>query len=279
MSDPVLRRGDIRAEVRIAQSLLQSQGYYPYKLDDIFGRLTEQGVAYFQQTHLGPNSSKFLSATSPAGVIDADTWWALRNPSGDEQRNFLDGFIPSGLSAPRRAILQAALKEHRAGVHEIPDGSNWGDGVTKYLEGIGAVYWCCYFTSWVIKQATGNYPLGERHGHCGTFYREAREAGRVYKAGDKIPVPGDLFVYLYKGTTSGPGHIGFVLQTAQDGVRFNSIAGNEGNRVKLGVRDIRRESQLAGFIDVIGDSDAVRSKFSRGLITASSSDSSVGGTR
>jgi hypothetical protein len=59
---------------------------------------------------------------------------------------------PAHLSA---GVISAAFPssiaraEHQAGVHEDPDGSNWGDGVIKYLEegGSPADFWCCFFWS------------------------------------------------------------------------------------------------------------------------------------
>ena len=48
------------------------------------------------------------------------------------------------------------------------------------------------------------------------------------------------------------GHISFVLQLACDAKSYNTVEGNCGNRVKIGRRNLD-DSQLRGFIDIIGD--------------------------
>ena len=274
---PELRRGAKGPNVRILQSALTSRGFV-VMIDGDFGPKTQSTVAYFQQTHLGPDG-EYLSRHEPLGVVTPNTWWAL-NSTAEEQRSNLDTFIPTGLSAQRRSILRVALQEHSAGVREVPDGSNYGDGVTKYLTGVGPAFWCCYAVHWWVNKALGHYPLGERRGLCLDFWNDAKRMGRTYSPAS-IPVPGDAFVILYRadGQLTGSGHTGIVACTSADGARFGTFAGNEGNRVKAGIRRTD-EPILAGFIDMVGDTNTIRDKFARGLFfIGSNSDNSIGSTR
>jgi peptidoglycan hydrolase-like protein with peptidoglycan-binding domain len=64
---PVLRRGSSGEAVRIAQSVLQVNGYYPYTIDGIFGSLTEVAVRSFQTD----------SGLYADGIVGPRTWHAL----------------------------------------------------------------------------------------------------------------------------------------------------------------------------------------------------------
>lgn len=270
---PLLKYGDTGKDVKILQSLLQSQGYFNAYTGGNFKTLTRTAVVYWQQTHLGPDG-KFLE---PDGVVGPKTWWSLFNPVGAPQKSNIKGKVVSGLGEERKKFLEVALHEHEIGVKEIPDGSNWGDGVTKYLEGIGAAFWCAYFVSWCHKEAFSAYPLNTRHGHCLTFWRAAQKAGVAKSKKSYEPIPGDIFIMLYKtssGNLSGAGHTGIVLSVAPDGKSFNTIEGNAGNRVKVGVRDIS-QGTLEGFISL----HPQEGKYEKKLFASEKLDSSFGTTR
>jgi hypothetical protein len=68
---------------------------------------------------------------------------------------------------------------------------------------------------------------------------------------------------LHKDPLQGwcTGHIGFVLQVANDGNSYNTVEGNCGNRIKIGRRDMG-DPLLRGFINIIGD----HPEFSRGSL-------------
>lgn len=257
--------------VQYLQSALLSQGLQ-LKPTGRYDSQTQAAVVYFQQTHQNSKGKPL----EPDAWVGQQTWWAIQNPSGSTQRSFLEGGIPAGLSKPRQAILRAAIKEHQAGTHEIPDGSNYGDGVTKFLEGVGPAAWCCYSVSWVFKAATGSWPLGKRFGLCAALWAEAKKQGRTYTAEQKLPVPGDAFVLLYRGADGkllGTGHTGFVSELGAeadlDKLLFGTLEGNMGNRFKRGRRPVQF-STLAGFIDLVGDADQVRGKFQRGFVSKKS---------
>jgi len=253
MNHETLKFGSRGDDVKLWQSLLRSQGFYNGRVDGYFGSQTTAGTRYFQMTHLGPDK-KSLEVD---GVVGPNTWWAGYHPVGEEQRNHIKPKTPKGLSSKRQAILEIAKKEHAAKTREQPDGSNWGDGVTKILKGVGAAPWCCYFVWWCWKEAFGEWLWGKRHGHCATAWRVAKANKKAFPKKKYSPIPGDFFVMLYKnkhGNYTGSGHIGFVLSVSKDGKSFNTIEGNASNRVKVGVRKLS-QSSLIGFINPYGDDD------------------------
>lgn len=252
---PVLQYGLRNSEhVKAVQHILMSQGYFVGEPKGNFLRLTQDAVRLFQMAHLGPTGA-WLDVD---GVVGPDTWWALYNPSGKPQKSGIKAPIPSGLPQYRQDLLEVAYKEHAIGTKEIPDGSNWGDGVTKFLEGVGPAPWCCFFATWVHNEVFDKNIYGYRHGHVKTLWEHARdkhEGHTKYKTRGYTPLPGDLFVMLYRnssGTLTGSGHIGFVLRTSATGDLFNTVEGNCGNRVKQGLRN-REQDTLIGFINLFDD--------------------------
>lgn len=266
-----LKRGARGEEVITLQQKLKAQGCFTGVIGGNFLKLTEEAVKYFQSTHLGPEG-EFLQVD---GVVGPDTWWALDHPVGRPQKSFLPRRLPGGLTPLRQRQLELALAEHEAGVHEVPDGSNWGDGVVKYQGAKGAP-WCCYFWSWCNRQAFGAYSLGAKFGHCLSAWNKAEELGMARPKESFDPVPGDAFVMLYRnsrGHLSGRGHIGFVLRVEmQNGraVAINTVEGNSANRVKLGKRDLA-SPDIVGFINNYPD-DEQPENWETGLVTAASSD-------
>lgn len=263
----LLKRGSFGPEVVRLQEGLRDQGFYSLAVDGDFGPETAKAVIYFKQTHKGPTGD-WLSNTDGADEKTTPVfWWALANATGEAQRDHLAASLTRGLSDSRKAVLKVALGEHKTGIKEIPNGSNYGDGVTKYLKGVGPAPWCCYCLSWIYHEATGGWPLGSRFGLCRAMWEQAKKDGRTYQ---KKPVPGDAFVILYveNGKLTGFGHIGLVGATADDWIRFSTFEGNAGNRFKAGQRAVG-DNMLAGFIDLHGDADQVRNQFKRGLFRTS----------
>jgi hypothetical protein len=274
----VLRSGDTGDLVKVVQTVLRSQGYFSGAIGGNFLEKTRAAVVYFQQTHLGPEGDP-LPVT---GEVAMDTWWALYHPSGAGQQSHLPS-APSTLLTPlRTAVLDLASGEHRAGICEIPDGSNWGGGVSKYLQAAGSAGnpWCCFFWSWCVHAATGAHPFGRPMGHVLTTWRRAQAKGWARDKAGYAPIPGDAFVMLYrnkKGSLSGTGHIGFVLRTdrVQNARAFNTVEGNCGNRVKVGRREMS-QGTLIGFINQYPAEEQPTS-WEAGLVAAS--DVAGSGTR
>lgn len=277
-SIPVLRRGMRTPLVTKLKSILRSQGAWTGSDSPDFGPRLEAAVRYFQGTHLGPNG-KFLVGD---GEVGPSTWWALYNPSGEAQRSLIvapamkvraPGHVPKfdhrygKLSQPRQNFLRVLFEQHAAGVREIPDGSNQGDGVDKFISGYGAVYWCALFLSWSWKEGNGDWPRGSREAGVMNWWRKAVAGGyaRTKKSG-YVPVPGDLAVWQF---ARGAGHIsGVVASDLTSERKFNTIGGNEGNRVKLGLRVTTEEPQLIGWIDLVGDGPESKNLFVPGLLPA-----------
>ncbi len=76
-------------------------------------------------------------------------------------------------------------------------------------------------------------------------------------------MPGDLVIWHF---AKDQGHVAIVVAVSQDGRTINTIGGNEGNRVKLGVRYLDEEPRIAGFIDLFSDDRQGEKQFIRGLL-------------
>lgn len=266
---PVLRFGSRGPEVARLVELLSSHGYIPYpkvtSASPRFGRAIENMVLYFQMTHQGP-SGEWMDVD---GIVGGDTWHALQTDHQNSQRSFLEVGIPDGITGLRRQILEIAVKEH--GVCEDAGIPNRGSEVDKYLPADrtsdpseAGPAWCAYFASWVTREAFGKHVLGQPVASVWTAYQRARQNGRWTSNGGDTPAPGDLFVNLkdesYPSTWT-TGHIGFVLQVSKDGKSINTVEGNCGNRVKIGLRHLD-DPLTRGFINVAGD----KPTFARGSL-------------
>ncbi len=143
----------------------------------------------------------------------------------------------------------------------------------KYLEDgdSPANPWCCFFWSWCVYRALGEYAFGEPMGHVLATWRRAKTKGCAVDKAGYAPVPGDAFVMLFKddsGKLKGTGHIGFVLRVdkARNATAFNTVEGNCGNRVKVGRRQMD-QSTLVGFINQYS-LEKQPSGWESGLVTA-----------
>ncbi len=266
--------------------ILQQQGFLSVKSSPAvvsgsatrFTMAVEDAVIYFQQTHLGPNGAPLV----PNGVVDMATWWALSHPTGAKQRSYLEPKIPKGIDGTRHAVLQLALTEHERGVKESPNGSNRSKDIDRYfpswlLRKLGPTDpgppWCCFFVNATVSKAMHNKrPWGPYLGSCATLWATVQEGKApgfgdpwtpvAYQQHDRIS-PGDIFVMLHPKNPGKPqtGHVGFVLRVSKNGSIINTVEGNCGNRVKVGVRNT---DTMHGFINLYGD--GARTGFSRSLL-------------
>lgn len=259
-------------DVRAMQTILQREGYFHGTPLGNFRMVTRDAVKHFQNTHIGRDGA-FLEAD---GVVGPQTWWALHNPHGSAQRN--------GLERPekeepefgyRGEFVEWMYDTHARDVHEIPDGSNYGDGVTGIVNSCGFSYgipWCLALVSCGWRACFDEPPLGAMHVHVSTFWNEARKAGKAFGKGRYTPSPGDIGIYNYRqglrqdGTLAGPGHATTVVRVSEDGTVHNAIEGNAGNRCK---HSIRREADPAfvGYVNLFGGEDNPLD-FPRGVTTA-----------
>jgi hypothetical protein len=215
----------------------------------------EECVRYFQRTHLGPDG-RFLSAD---GIVGGQTWWALDHATGPAQASRIDAGVPNGIGQKRGRILDVALAEHARGVVEVPNGSNRGPMLDRYLPdwaktGTRGPAWCCFFYSWVVREALGQWPLNTQEGSCANARRKVGALGLWIPNGMHAdrPVPADAFVMDRGG---GHGHIGFVLRVDRVRMQINTIEGNCGNRVKVGLRRLD-DPEIVGFIENVPGENA-----------------------
>lgn len=267
----VLRYGDSGEDVKVLQEALSEQGYFNANIGGNFKNLTRDALFWFQATHIGP-SGLFLDADCEAGP---NTWWALLNPSGDVQSQNIDPIIPSGLTEDRVKVLEVAIEEFKKGVHEIPDGSNWGPEIQKY-GGAKGWAWCQLFVNWCCKQAFGKYPTGI--GNNPSTYATWQRAIKEGKFVESNPRPGDLMMMQYKnskGQYSRKGHVGLVLRV--DGDWINCVEGNTKNQVDVTVRK-KSNSKIVGWINVCGDQND-SFDYEKGILWGSVTPDDLGSTR
>jgi hypothetical protein len=262
---PDLDRGDRNVHVAVAKSILNSQGFAA-GTGELFDEKMLGALVAFQGSHVGPDG-KPLQAI---GRVGRKTWWALYNPSGAAQRGFMEpvpgvAVLPVGVADKRRAVVEAGLKLWRGGMKEIPDGSNWGNGVSTMLKAVGQMSpaaWCAFVQSRIHELGTGERLLGRHFGLVRAVWNEAKRMGWAFERGSGyVPRPGDLGVTLYRnaaGQLNGTGHVWMLVALgprAGRGRAYNHLGGNEGNRLKLGLRNTMDES-LFGWINPFGDLDS-----------------------
>jgi peptidoglycan hydrolase-like protein with peptidoglycan-binding domain len=98
-----LRQLSPSKDVRLLQKLLHSNGYFRDSLppDGLFDQVTHDEVVLFQLQHIDEHGEPL----KPDGEVGPLTWWALKNPSGEPQRNHFEGVIPGGLTNTRNQLL------------------------------------------------------------------------------------------------------------------------------------------------------------------------------
>jgi hypothetical protein len=211
--------------------------------DHVFGRDTFAAVTRFQAEHFG-RDGKPLQID---GVVGDNTWWALQNPTQEPAPGADD--VPhqpvGGVTAA--SALEAALGELKAGVREIPAGSNRGNRIDVYTgfdgpaEQVGPP-WCAYFVSWCFKQnPTGKSPFG-RIGSALNIGHWAERNNCAIARGTLAPLAGDIFIINRDGIH---GHTGLVRAVLGD--QIATVEGNSANAV----RSVRRPvSSIESFVRI-----------------------------
>lgn len=257
--------------MKYLQAILLAEGFFKGAPLGNFLSLTEIAVRHFQGTHIGEDG-EFLKAD---GEVGPKTWWALHNPHGSPQRNYLPTDAPAVTTGKRARFLKFLYDLHATGVREIPDGANYGDGVTAIVNACGfkyGIYWCLAVQSFAWQKTFGEKPMGAMHVGCATFWNEAVKRGLAHPKKGYTPIPGDIAIYSYtgglnsSGRLAGTGHAAAVARVSVDGKQFNALEGNVGNRFKHSVRNTS-ESTLVGFVNLFADQDHPP-KFERGITAA-----------
>jgi len=239
-----LRRQEPDRNVVKLQDLLAAQGYFADKppVHGIFERITHENVLLFQLQHIDRNGKALLAD----GVVGRKTWWALKNPTGNAQRNYYSSVVASGLTHLRQQLLENLLEEYHKPVFESPNGTNRSPDIDHYWGDTGVIGqpWCCAFVSWALHDTLGHYPIDGQH-HLGVqrMWRAARRLGLEATSAK----PGDVFIQI---KANGKGHTGFVAAVSPDGKHVYTCEGNCGNRLKLGKR---RLQSIDHFIDCLED--------------------------
>jgi hypothetical protein len=266
---PDLDIGDRNPHVAIAKSLLNSQGFAAGS-GELFDERMQGALVAFQGSHVGADG-KPLKAI---GRVGRKTWWALTNSSGPLQRAFMEQtpsvpLVSPGTPAKRKAIVEEGIKLWKSNVREISDGSNWGDGVSTILQKVGQkspAPWCAFLVSYIYQLGTGELLFGRHWGLVRALWNEAVRRGLAFERGSGYePRPADLGVTLYRGSNgklNGTGHVWTVIAVGPKSGRgraYNHLGGNEGNRLKLGLRNTYDEG-LFGWINPFGDMNEPASK-------------------
>ena len=261
-------------DVKYVQKILKDEGCFKGVPRGNFLELTKDAVQYFQNTHLGEDG-EFLE---PDGIVGPKTWWALHNAHGEAQRSFVpveEIKADDRESEPRQEVLKFLFDLYEKGVREIPNGSNYGDGLTPIINACGfkfGIPWCMAIQSYAEFMTFDEAPLGAMHVSCSKFWNEAVRWGRAFPKGTGYtPVPGDIGIYNYngglrKGRLSGSGHAVRVVRVSEDAKSFNALEGNAGNRFK---HSIRREAEntFVGYVNLFQD-EKDPPEFARGLSKA-----------
>ena len=239
-----LRKRPPSKDVQLLQKLLHSNGYLRDALpaDGLFDQVTHNEVVLFQLQHIDEQGHPL----KPDGEVGPITWWALKNPSGESQRNHYEGTIPGGLTNTRRQLLSLIIEEHDKPIFEIPDGSNRSPDIDQYWGNTGVLGqpWCCVFVSWSLLEVLGELPIeGKYHFGVQKMWRAAKRRGLAVEK----PKPGDVFIQIKSG---GKGHTGFVIGVSGDDREIYTCEGNAGNRIKIGKRS---GGSIAHYVDCLGD--------------------------
>lgn len=272
----MLMQNSVGPAVVELKRLLADQGFWTGSMSPIFGKQLDAAVAYFQQTHLGPDKQPL----DVDGIVGPDTLWALKHATGKAQKEGLGpnldtriANIPKSLAPGRQLVLAVALRQH--GIREQPNGSNRGPGVDKFIPDWARTTpgpaWCCFFVCWVLHCYFKVHILGRHHGSCATAWRAAEKRGMALPGTISgierelaLPMPGDVF---YMDYGNGKGHFGFIYRVAEDYSRINTIEGNCGNRVKIGCRTYEENEQIRGIINPWPE-DTRHQDYELGLIKA-----------
>lgn len=248
---PTLRRGAHGPAVAEVQRILLTMGYEDVPETGVFDEATARVVELFQLQHVDERGVALVAD----GEVGKHTWWALLNPSGPAQQNFLAAPGRTGLTETRRKLLELLDEEHAKPVFEAPDGSNRSPDIDRYFArtGILGKPWCCAFVSWALQATLGGLPIAGKY-HLGVqgMWVAARDLGMAVTE----PKPGDIFIQI---KSAGTGHTGFVVGVSTDGRSVYTCEGNCGNRVKYGQRPI---TSIHHFIDVLRDGQSA--EFPRG---------------
>jgi hypothetical protein len=239
--------------------LLHSKGFHPDTNDTNFYKATAEAVGQFQRTHTG-STGKFLVETEGGGVMTEETWLALEGKTDQPDSPFVAPAVILDAESNRRKFLEQFNKRYQQGVREIPDGSNWGDGVETALKffKLGPAPWCAVEVNYNLHLIGQPQPWGAT-ARVAYIWNIARKNGMAFTINEAQPCPGDLFIQIHGGLRSNgsapdnDGHMGAVSGAILGGskaVEVQTFEGNSGNRLRAGQR---RVGTLNGYVKMWPD--------------------------
>lgn len=204
-SQPVLRQGDMGADVETLQRQLLRHGFTPGDVDGQFGGQTRRALVEFQR-------AKGLNAD---GVAGPSTWQALNGPVTPR---------PVTPTTPANGGVRSRMLDIARGeLGTLETGGNNRGAVLKYPNafGRGSEAYCADFVSWVSKKAG----LSMNNPYCPSVVNELKRNGDW--KGKSNPQPGDLVLFDWDGDRVAD-HIGLVERVNADGT-IGTIEGNTSN--------------------------------------------------
>lgn len=222
-SQPVLRQGDMGADVETLQRQLLRHGFTPGDVDGQFGGQTRRALVEFQR-------AKGLNAD---GVAGPSTWQAL---NGAVTPRPVTPTTPA-TGGVRGRMLDIARGE----LGTLETGGNNRGAVLKYPNafGRGSEAYCADFVSWVSKKAG----LSMNNPYCPSVVNELKRNGDW--KGKSNPQPGDLVLFDWDGDRVAD-HIGLVERVNADGT-IGTIEGNTSNP-QTGQEGVFRRTRSMGTI-------------------------------
>jgi peptidoglycan hydrolase-like protein with peptidoglycan-binding domain len=220
---PVLRPGDLGADVERVQRQLLRHGFTPGDVDGQFGGQTQRALVAFQR-------AKGLSAD---GATGAATWQALEGP-----------VTPRPVTRPVPAagdVRSRLLDIARGELGTRESGGNNNGAVLKYPRafGRGREAYCADFVSWVARRAG----LSMNNPFCPSVVNELKRNGDW--KGRANPQPGDLVLFDWDGDRVAD-HIGLVESVNADG-SITTIEGNTDNP-RTGEEGVWRRTRSLGTV-------------------------------
>lgn len=241
---PRLQIGSKGLAVLHLKKLLAAKGLHPSSNDSTYYSRTADIVRLYQATHIGP-SGKFLIETEEPGIVTDTTWMALEGRLNQNQKAPAPVKVDTTSSSPRARFLEQLVAWYKAGVREIPKGSNADNGgVISKMErfhGMTGQPWCAMTINYAHHLVFGVLPPWGKNARVCSLWNVARAKGLTLPPTAAL-CPGDLGVYISKplradGTAPDVnGHI-FTL-TGRKGNTIYGIDGNSDDRVRASARSI-----------------------------------------
>lgn len=150
-------------------------------------------------------------------------------------------------------VLKIANQEFLRGVKEIPDGSNRGPDVDRYVLGHRGVYdyllgsaWCGRFAAWCVEGAAIALNVVSPITGWGDLASAGKWTTASVAHGKMVDEPKPGRVGIISAGSRGHGHLVLIATIEDGGQRVTTIEGNSRNCVARRWRDV---TEFIGFVD------------------------------